>query len=223
MRRSVGLVLGAALVALTASSVHVAAASVLCQKRRGGGVVVRDPTCKSKETQLNLVDFGAVGPIGPPGPTGPTDPSGPTAASFGVRNPASIATTLAATTVVSLTDPEATGGGVITVAEDSHLQITAAIEMHHSGGTADLPLGISCQPFIQTASGVSEAGPPTRMEVFGQSNHNAYVTMPVVADALVPPGTYDVRIDCKNGFPEDSFPGVRRIDSATLNVIAVRR
>jgi hypothetical protein len=95
--------------------------------------------------------------------------------------------------------------------------------MHHSGGTADLPLGVICRAYYEDGANVFQASPEMRMEVFGQSNHNAYVTMPIVATVAVEPGTYDVRIDCKNGFPPDSFPGVRSIDKATLNVIAIRR
>jgi hypothetical protein len=212
----------AALLAVVVPVGSAAAAPVLCQKKRGA-VVVRDPACKRGETPLDLAAFGAVGPAGPPGPQGPP---GPTAASYGVRNP-SYRVDLTATpqTIVSLTHPVETGasGGRITVTEQSHLQITAAIEMHHSGGTTDLPLGISCQPLYDTGTSVFEAGQPTRMEVFGQSNHNAYVTMPIVADVVVGPGTYDVRIACRNGFPEDYTVNTRSTNGASLNVIAVRR
>ena len=45
--------------------VSPAVAAVICTKK-SGVMVVRD-ACKKKETQVNLADFGAVGPKGDPG------------------------------------------------------------------------------------------------------------------------------------------------------------
>ena len=48
-----------------AGMVSPAVAAVICTKK-SGVMVVRD-ACKKKETQVNLADFGAVGPKGDPG------------------------------------------------------------------------------------------------------------------------------------------------------------
>ena len=52
-----------------AGMVSPAVAAVICTKK-SGVMVVRD-ACKKKETQVNLADFGAVGPKGDPGAVGP--------------------------------------------------------------------------------------------------------------------------------------------------------
>ena len=46
------------------------AAPVLCQKKKSGAVVVRDPACKRKETAVDLAQFGALGPKGDKGDKG---------------------------------------------------------------------------------------------------------------------------------------------------------
>lgn len=51
-------------------------AAVIC-KKKNGVMVVRDAQCKKKETQLNIADFGAIGPQGPQGPQGIQGPAGP--------------------------------------------------------------------------------------------------------------------------------------------------
>jgi hypothetical protein len=50
--------------------------AVLCTKK-SGVLAVRDASCRKKETQVALADFGAVGPAGPTGPQGPAGPAGP--------------------------------------------------------------------------------------------------------------------------------------------------
>ncbi len=59
------VVLGLIVVGVVAPTL-AGAAPVFC-KKKSGAVVVRDPACKKKETQLNLSQFGAVGPRGPQG------------------------------------------------------------------------------------------------------------------------------------------------------------
>ncbi len=59
MRSRARLVLGAALVAWIITALNAEAVPVLCKKKKGA-IVVRDPTCREKETQLNLADFGAL-------------------------------------------------------------------------------------------------------------------------------------------------------------------
>jgi len=49
-------------------------AAVVC-KKPSGVLVVRD-ACKRRETQVNMADFGAVGPRGPVGVEGPQGPQG---------------------------------------------------------------------------------------------------------------------------------------------------
>jgi hypothetical protein len=55
--------------ALLLTGIVPAGAAVLCQKK-SAAVVVRDPGCKKRETQLNLALFGAVGPKGDAGTPG---------------------------------------------------------------------------------------------------------------------------------------------------------
>ena len=66
MRRGV-LTFGAAV--LAAAWTGTAAAAVLCQ-RRSGTVVVRS-ACRTRETPIDLAQFGATGPQGAPGQQGP--------------------------------------------------------------------------------------------------------------------------------------------------------
>jgi len=72
------VVLAAALAMLVAAvAPREAGAAVFCRNNKKGTVFVRDPACKSKETRLNLADFGAVGPPGAPGAPGVPGPPGP--------------------------------------------------------------------------------------------------------------------------------------------------
>lgn len=63
MRITVWLVVG-----IVVAGAASGEAAVIC-KRRSGALVVRD-ACKKKETQLDLAEFGALGPKGDPGPPG---------------------------------------------------------------------------------------------------------------------------------------------------------
>jgi hypothetical protein len=189
--------------AIGAPATH--AAQVVCRKK-SGSVVIRDGACKKKETP---VDVASLAPA-------------PAVAGYATNASVGVATSSTPATVVSLSAASG-ASGAITVPYAAVLHIAATIEMHHSGGTADLPLGIVCQALFETGGTDVGAGPPMRMEVFGQSNHNAYVTMPLATSVTVPAGTYGVRVDCQDGYPEDYNPGARRIDKATLSVTAVKQ
>ena len=56
-----------------------AAAAVLCAKG-SGPVMVRDSSCKRRETALDLAQLGAADAGGPPGAAGPGGPAGPAGA-----------------------------------------------------------------------------------------------------------------------------------------------
>src|SRR5262245_130562 len=65
MRVLIGLVVGL-------TTIHVATTAqgaVLCRKK-SGVVIWRQPTCKPKETALNLTELGVLGPTGPTGSAG---------------------------------------------------------------------------------------------------------------------------------------------------------
>jgi len=70
--RFAGIVVG--LLGVVAIAAY-ADAAVLCANP-SGSVFLRD-ACKGKETQLDPVALGLVGPRGPQGPTGPQGPAGP--------------------------------------------------------------------------------------------------------------------------------------------------
>lgn len=82
-----------------------ARAEVLC-KKKNGALVLRDATCKSKETVVEPTQFGAVGPkgdageagvMGSPGaqgPQGPTGAKGPTGAQGPTGDPGPLLATL---------------------------------------------------------------------------------------------------------------------------------
>jgi hypothetical protein len=119
-------------------------------------------------------------------------------------------------TVASLA---ANGGGPLAIERTSWVVFDGAVEMHHPGGTADLPGSIECSASAfnsSTAQTVSMAG-PARIEVFGQSNHNAYVTLPLVGAAEFGPGSWNVTVECHNNWAASG----KRIDSAqfTLEVV----
>ena len=68
-----GVVMLALIGVCVVAPTRAGAAPVLCKKKLGT-IVVRDPACKSKEAQLDLSQFGAVGPQGPAGPAGAPAP-----------------------------------------------------------------------------------------------------------------------------------------------------
>lgn len=64
------------LIALFGSTTLSHAAIVCKNNNKAGAMFIRD-TCKKNQTQVNLSDFGAVGPQGPMGPAGAIGPQGP--------------------------------------------------------------------------------------------------------------------------------------------------
>lgn len=161
---------------------------------------------------------GAVGPKGDKGDKGDPGSPGPTASSWARRSAAAAGLTSTFQTYVRLGGPSDTGG-LIKVGAPSRLMITAGVEMYRTGNTADLSQSLECRAVVVSSGSSSVAGQPSGMEVFGQSNHPAYVTLPIVAAADVPAGEHDVLIECRNDWPPDTKVG--RINRISLNVIAV--
>lgn len=58
-------------------SATLSQAAIVCKNNnKAGAMFIRD-TCKKNQSQVNLSDFGAVGPQGPMGPAGPIGAQGP--------------------------------------------------------------------------------------------------------------------------------------------------
>jgi hypothetical protein len=92
---------------ICAGVVAPARAAVICEKK-SGALIIRT-ACRKKETQLNLADFGAVGPkgdIGPKGDKGDPGAVGPSNALSGFKNgPVAVPSGLASIAALSIPTP----------------------------------------------------------------------------------------------------------------------
>jgi len=203
----------------------VAAAAVLLALTAGGAVAghkvtskdIKNHTIRGKDVHSATLGYGTLTKAARAKLRGP---AGPIAgyASGNTLNPLDGANHVLA---LSLTDASARHSGALRLVAPSRLVATASVEMYHSGGSGDLPAGVVCEADAVSGAQVVPLAGPLRMEVFGQSNHNAYVTLALNGGNDVPAGTWDVQVSCWQGYPDNStYP---HTTTASLDVVAFRR
>jgi hypothetical protein len=98
--------------------------------------------------------------------------------------------------------------------------VDGMVEMHHFLGTGALPITLECYASLMHTSGTSTTvSGPAKMEVFGESNHNAYINMPLTGAVWVQtPGQYDVEVWCHRNWPTNYEPSRSGIDAVQFSV-----
>ncbi len=94
------------------------------------------------------------------------------------------------------------------------------VEMHNYGGTGVLPITLECYASLEHTNGTDlTVSGPAKMEVFGESNHNAYINMPLTGALWVnTPGRYDAEIWCHRNWPTNYAPSRSSIDAAQFSI-----